>query len=495
MVRIVETKGVKAGYLCLSHCWGCEQIVTTTKSTFEKRKVAIEWGELSKTFQDAIALTRSLGFDYIWIDSLCIIQDDAADWAFESAKMASVYSNGYLTIAATRSASGSGGLYAHTPDVTVSGVLPNGEEYCLFFREKIDHHIDAGFETGELTATETHYPLLSRAWVYQERMLSTRVIHFGKYEMFFECKSSIDCECGSIGSHGAGNETPVALIKLELADNLSDYGTTNNKRILESVRYQSARLWRTMVCCYTALSLTKSKDRLPAIGGLARQMRSRRGSKYLAGLWEDAFQDDLLWEVYTVPRLKKPRPYPHNAPTWSWASVETFVGYSDVIMFTSVEESVAEEREPFEHFTSIDACTVEKSAVDEFGSIKQGSLTITGLVVEGTLESEMKPDREGAHLTYYASVSGSKLPIASDYLLDHDGPGQVLAGSHVCLLRMSLLQVGKKHRLFLLVLRRSPSMPGTFERIGTSTVTDIIGSVDSTGASYGFSRLHTVVIV
>jgi hypothetical protein len=72
-VKVVETTGARANYICLSHCWGLEQIITTTKSTLEERMEAIEWKSLSKTFQDAIALTRALGFQYIWIDSLCIV--------------------------------------------------------------------------------------------------------------------------------------------------------------------------------------------------------------------------------------------------------------------------------------------------------------------------------------------------------------------------------------------------------------------------------------
>jgi hypothetical protein len=186
--------------------------------------------------------------------------------------MASVYSNGHLTIAATRSSSGSGGPYTHTSDCEVSSTTTDGQKYHLFFREHIDHQIDTGLKTKEFTATKTHYPLLSRAWVYQERMLSTRVLHFGRYDLFFECEPSIDGECGSIHNHGAGQETPVPLIKIEYADNLSKYDIPRGEQSLTDVQYYSARLWRTMVCCYTVLFLIKSYDRLPAIGGLARQM-------------------------------------------------------------------------------------------------------------------------------------------------------------------------------------------------------------------------------
>ncbi|EER38572.1 conserved hypothetical protein [Histoplasma capsulatum H143] len=148
-VKLIEPKGaVRAKYICLSHCWGLAQIITTTKSTLADRKRAIPWRSLSKTFRDAISLTRALGIKYIWIDSLCIIQDDARDWDVESSNMAAIYTNGHLTIAATMSANGAGGLFRDTPDFEVSGNAPpsdkngKGEPYRLFFRERIDHHID-----------------------------------------------------------------------------------------------------------------------------------------------------------------------------------------------------------------------------------------------------------------------------------------------------------------------------------------------------------------
>lgn len=231
--------------------------------------------------------------------------------------MASIYSNGYLTIAGTKSANGRGGLFKSTPDFCVSGTTPKGEEYRVYFCERIDHQIDIILESAGMTSSVTYYPLLSRAWVYQERMLSTRVLHFGQYKLFFECNSMIRCECGAIRFHGAGTETPVPLIKVEYAEALSGCSENYLGQALENVRYQGARLWRTMVSCYTALRLTKSKDQLPAFGGLARQMAAQRKSRYLAGLWEDSLNDDLLWTMYTTSKLKMPRPEPRNVPTWN----------------------------------------------------------------------------------------------------------------------------------------------------------------------------------
>jgi len=499
VVKLVETKAAEGTYLCLSHCWGLTEIITTTRSTYEERKRRIAWEDLSNTFRDAISLTRTLGFKYIWIDSLCIVQDDYRDWEIESANMASVYRNSHLTIAATRSANGHGGLFSRTEDFEVFGKTPDGEDYFLYFRERIDHHIENS-ESDEFPGypTLTYHPLLTRAWVYQERMLSPRVLHFGRYEVSFECRSLIQCECGSIPFYGISKVSPVPLIKLEHATSLWDYRhyrEVYGDQYRAEVEYQGARLWRTMICSYTALLLTKSKDRLPAIGGLAKEMAAVRKSRYLAGLWEDALNDDLLWTINATSKYKKPRPFPRNAPTWSWASVETWTSYWDEISFSTIEEGNFEERLPYEHFSKIEHCEVNWSAIDEFGSIAHGSLTISGLVAKGILEREVEIQDDAESIVHYVSFPNTRLAMKSDYLLDFEGPGQTSPMISVFCLRMSLIQEGPTDNLISLVLKRSPEFPDCFERIGTLTISGSRGSVDSKGGVFDTAELQTIVIV
>jgi hypothetical protein len=497
-VRLVEPNGELDRYICLSHCWGLEQIITTTRATLRDRKGGITWSDLSQTFQDAITLTRTLGFQHIWIDSLCIIQDSAEDWQIESAKMASIYSNGFLTIAGTKSADGRGGLFTSTPDYCVSGSTPEGEEYCVYFRERIDHQIDNILESPGMTSSTTYYPLLSRAWVYQERMLSTRVLHFGWYEVFFECKSMIRCECGAISYHGAGTDTPVSLIKVEYADALMSYSQGYEGQALESIKYQGARLWRTMVSSYTTLSLTKSKDRLPAFGGLARQMASRRKSNYLAGLWEDTLNDDLLWSVWTTSKLKTSRPEPRNAPTWSWASVESAAGvdYLDTILYTNLESNDIEERPPYAHYSSVEACNITKSTVDEFGHLASGTLTISGLVVKGVLGRELRTYNGEDSIQHLVSFGDIALPMDSDYLLDEEGPNRTSLGTTVSCLCMSMLQRGEqKDCLISLVLKKSPTSLDCFERIGTLKCTGPRDTVRPDSTIFRNAKSRTVVII
>ena len=110
VVHLRETeKSEKDRYICLSHCWSQSRPLRTTMKTISKRMDAIEMRELSLTIQDAIILTRKLGIRYVWIDSMCIIQDSAEDWQIESSRMSNYYGSGLLTVSAGRD--GSKGLF------------------------------------------------------------------------------------------------------------------------------------------------------------------------------------------------------------------------------------------------------------------------------------------------------------------------------------------------------------------------------------------------
>ena len=110
-IKLVETKGCKGRYIALSHCWGSSHRITTKKSTFEARKRGMSIAELPSTFQQAALIAKSLGVTYLWIDSLCIIQDSPSDWEYEASRMGDVYANSYLTIASSSSLDDSSGCF------------------------------------------------------------------------------------------------------------------------------------------------------------------------------------------------------------------------------------------------------------------------------------------------------------------------------------------------------------------------------------------------
>ncbi|KAH7132718.1 heterokaryon incompatibility protein-domain-containing protein [Dactylonectria macrodidyma] len=236
-VRLVETENLKAHhwslrrppkalhYIALSHCWGCEATNTKTMaSNIASMLKGIPVNTLPKSFQDAIVITLRLGYHLLWIDSLCIIQDDDDDWQRESARMADIYENAVLTIAATRSPDGHGGCFStvyESPyiwrrmrrfqptgsnDDTEQPVLVHHPDLWRPFEAKRDKFarwfvLRPGHDIRDLShkgnygenATDVvtvGYPLLSRAWFFQERLLSSRVVHFGYTELSWECCST-----------------------------------------------------------------------------------------------------------------------------------------------------------------------------------------------------------------------------------------------------------------------------------------------------------------
>ncbi|KAK4446338.1 het domain-containing protein [Podospora aff. communis PSN243] len=491
VVRLVETKGQSGLYICLSHCWGKAQIITTTGSTLADRLTSIPLDLLSNTFRDAVLFTRRLGIRYIWIDSLCIIQDSRLDWEIESAKMSDIYSNAHLTIAATHAHSGLGGMFHGTPDIHITGTTPAGEPYMLYFRERIDHHLEAIPVPGDTGhATIDHYPLLTRGWVYQERMLSTRVLHFGYHELWFECRSYLNCECYRI-QYGSAANNPTPVTKRLHADALDSVIPGREWHVV--MRYYIARLWRTMVSAYVSLGLTQYSDRLPAMAGLAKHMAARRKSRYFAGLWEDALSDDLLWSVCMDVKEKKGRPGGRTAPTWSWASVQTHVLYTDEIIYFTNASYTEGTRDPesFEHFATVEGCSVTPAAVDEFGGIKEGVLRVRGLLVEGILASE-----EAVLLAEVESF-----PFFADYALHEPGPDQVLPGAKVLCMRMSRLESSGRQFFVWLVLRPCAERghgDNAFERIGSIRLraeTSGEKCKDPLTSVYGFGSEETITVV
>lgn len=173
-------------YIALSHRWGVlkpEQQFCTYTSNIKQRKAYISFAELPATFKDAVRVTRALGVRYLWIDSLCIIQNCEKDWAAEAGKMESVFSRAYCTIAASSASSSLVGFLGDRCQRDVIRIpLPGGQS--LYLAEYIDN-FRADVENSLLS---------SRGWVFQERALSRRTIYFTSTQIYWECGKGIVCE-------------------------------------------------------------------------------------------------------------------------------------------------------------------------------------------------------------------------------------------------------------------------------------------------------------
>jgi len=186
-LRLVEAADVESSqYLALSHCWGPlkdDEKFCTYKRNIEQLKAHIKFDALPRTFRDAVTVARGLGIDYVWIDSLCIIQDDEDDWQNESRKMKQVFSLAYCTIGASSAKSSLDGFLADPSPRSVV-TLPFTKAGALYVCIDIDDFHD-DVEIG---------PLNSRGWVFQERALSRRTIFFTSTQVYWECGAGIHCE-------------------------------------------------------------------------------------------------------------------------------------------------------------------------------------------------------------------------------------------------------------------------------------------------------------
>ncbi|XXH05877.1 hypothetical protein Hte_012318 [Hypoxylon texense] len=352
-VRVIETPGTDAAefrYCALSHCWGPPESITTQLSdvTYEDYKKGIPITALPKTFFDAVVFTRKLGQRYLWIDSLCIIQGNRDDWLAQGAEMCKIYENSLLTLAAASSSSGHGGLFYQPPrlEMTGSATEKSGRAYRVFARFNVTHRF-------------FNFPLMNRAWVLQERLLSPRTLYFTHQELVWECRSCNVCQCSPVlGGFRAQMAGFPVNSKLQPAAKHLDGSALVSK-------------WHEVVEVYTQLKLTKTSDKLMAIDGVAQYMGPIRGSRHYAGLWADSFAFDLAWTVDTFDESRS-RSSEWRAPTWSWASME-----SKVVWQTKADELPT----PEPHF-SIERWPQRQRS----GGIQPGSfLSLRGVLVKTTV--------------------------------------------------------------------------------------------------------------
>lgn len=173
----------------------------------------------------------------------------------------------------------------------------------------------------------------------------------------------------------------------------------------------------------------------------------------------------------------------------------TGVEYWDAILYTDLESEGLEERPPYDHYSRIEACDVTQSAVDEFGPLASGSLTIYGLVVECILGRKVQIHEGEERIQHLLSFGDTVLPMNSDYLLDEEGPNKTTSGTTVFCLCMSMLQQGQKEYLVSLVLRKAPTAPNCFERIGTLRVTGPRNTIHPDSTIFRRAESRTVVVI
>jgi hypothetical protein len=488
-LKLVETRGAEGTYFTLSHCWGGNQPLKTTKATLHERMDGIEWASIPKTFQDAVTITRRLQMRYIWIDSLCIVQDDGDDWEKEAANMGAIYEASLLTISASIASNPNHGIFSRRlPPHQICGVDSNGDKYSVFIRKMIPHTY---LSTEAAKGPKSDIPLLTRAWAYQERLLATRVLHYLPDELFWECRSAIRCECGVY--------VPGAKLRHHSKRGFSKVIQRNQaepaKLAIEPWRWTvtEIKMWPQIVAEYSARDLTFRKDRLPALSGVARQLHTSNPSlQYLAGLWRDHLPEALLWRVMRKRPEKKRdsrREGPLGSrdlqpgaqtPSWSWASLE-----GGLMSISYPEKKLVDEK-----VTIIDAQTIP-SGIDPFGSVKQGTIKLRGPVVAAVLSYSEYRDDHSITVQYILTCAGISRPFIPDTPLSNEDNFDFLrSGATVyCLLVGSFVAGGMQS----LVLRQSKMFADMHRRLGMLTFFDKV-TTDTLAGSW-FEKTQNIELI
>jgi hypothetical protein len=405
-----KTQFSKEPYATLSHCWGSADFIRLASYNIAKFvSEGISRKTLPKTFNDAIDIVRCLGIRYLWIDALCIVQDNFDDWAHEAGLMSKVYRYCSVNIAAAGAADSKGGCY-RTRD---SQIVQRTE-------------FDIQWRNGNESGPSTYYvvpepriwrqklldePLNQRCWVVQERILSPRTLQFGRQQLFWECREKIACETYHRGLPvSLQGDTFIAIKTLELGDETSDdrwpalhvsknsgiastlFGSMWNKftDLFRPIVRQEVTLyatkrsgavyrdWDTVVELYSLGELTYTNDKLIAIAGIAEAIS--RGEEnfpndgYLAGLWHSSLPSHLLWTTENVNVLrqgvwqpKAPERYPeYIAPSWSWASVKGKISFEWCQRDFDKTDYLA---------TMVDVHITQRTEY-RFGSVVSGHLTV-----------------------------------------------------------------------------------------------------------------------
>lgn len=312
--HLFVTEGARAKYATLSHCWGAKKTpLVTTRANFDAHTTSIRLGADALTFRQAAQVTRRLGLRYLWIDSLCIIQDSRDDWAREAARMSSVYNNGTVCLAAGSESPTSPGLFPSphdrarlNPFVEIPCAGADGTTTSVRVRPRCgDPSTLAGITHSAVPTPESL--LSSRGWVTQEHRLSPRILTFSAEEMSWVCSTLSRCECRI-----RPGKAPSNVFRQK------DQSGNDEPRVLNME-------WPLMVAEFTRKGLTYPEDRLPALAGLAGWHAGLSNDEYLFGMWRRDLAFQLAW--YREPDGPSSRFGRAYAPTWSWASTSGVVSY------------------------------------------------------------------------------------------------------------------------------------------------------------------------
>ena len=445
-VCLVDTPSPAPDYLTLSHCWGgkLRDSQKTMESNLASRMQRIKVKALPRSFQDAIEITRNLGYRYLWIDALCIVQDSVANWAAEARKMGGIYFNSVATIAAETSKDNEGGVFNSKSWTSASSILKDviqmdewkeaGKRSTMFVW---DPSLPRLSHVGRPLHLLHSSALSNRGWVFQERLLSPRTIHYTQSQILWECRTYYAAEDG-LPATMMGKADTLPSLPLNLA------GISNTPiDVLDTWYYD------VVSHDYSRRNFTIPADRLIAISGVANLFHTFcRKYKYLAGLWDYRLGWGLSWYV----NLPAPPPAHPRKPTWSWAS------HDSPVAWRRCEGHAIPYLVPDLTLRRTDVGT-SGGKQDPFGPITSSKLQVSGLVCVACAACD-----SGRYTIKRTSGGDLGAEVRFDYSFS--------AGFNVYCLFICSIYTGFNDGCAVLLLRKL-TVPNHYERVGVAFFTKL----------------------
>ncbi|KXX79583.1 Heterokaryon incompatibility protein 6, OR allele, partial [Madurella mycetomatis] len=393
-VCLIETaKKVPAGrYSTLSHRWGSAEHTKLTKNTYFQYSKGVPLESLPQLIKDSIFVSLELGVLYLWIDLLCICQDDVSDWQREASLMQKVYSNGFCNI----SASDANGCFesmfnCRNPDEILPQIieLKTSDQRSDANRTKLFRILNDSFWDINVSKALVN----TRAWVFQERFLAPRVLQFGKRLLTWDCLEGPAAEIFPDG-------LPDLLLRSS-SDSFKNFGPSGVP--MEYSHLKPYVHWGHLVRAYTACALTFQSDKLIAFSGVAKYMAEILKDEYVAGMWRRYLEGELLWHVEKgTPGGTPSQPVEYRAPSWSWASIHGRVRPGRA----SIENSLIK----------VEEVHLEYQTGDKTGGLTGGWLRLRGVLKELRLVRNTSARRNRINIGWDMFLEGVKVTIPEEEL-------------------------------------------------------------------------------
>lgn len=324
----VVRRSIETRYIALSYVWGKTQGFTTLKENLAdlEEPLGLKKCEhmIPRTIADAMTVTRLLSERYLWVDALCIVQNDLHEKHRQIANMDVVYGNAVLTINAAEGRDANSGLWG----------LPSKPRHVQ--QKTLEYHPNRHLIIAQpmLTEITNRSYWNTRAWTYQERFLSKRTLTFTTYQVYFECQRIVWCEDVVAERH-------EVIDYFQMDDFLPiDWSAENNHHMYKlhySLHVEKSTDWveclRT-VEEYSPRQLSFDSDVLAAFAGMIKVLEEMFNSPFLCGLPESLLHCALLWQPEEKLQPRTPNTDTSTSfpfPTWSWAGWKGKIVYEDIM--------------------------------------------------------------------------------------------------------------------------------------------------------------------